>query len=221
MWCQVRLYFLRNNPSIIYAIFYRGISIQTVVINCTLLLHYRHLHFQSENCKLRVFTRLSFIILTLLLVSMETLFVFLLCLVWYTTEAAVRAVLGFLFAWWRSRSVALSELRGCGWRSSTQSKASITIRHVMGLSALFEKRTDLQKKSFGVREEGGIFGGRYICVWGERLHMCVRLHLVCLNRWKTQTRPGKQWIEIWFCQLIVWTALTVFQPNKSFIIVTK
>lgn len=52
-------------------------------------------------------------------------------------------------------------------------------------------------------------------------HMCMRLHLGCLNRWKTQTRLGRQWIEMWPCLLIVLTALNVFQPNKHFIIVTN
>lgn len=96
-----------------------------------------------------------------------------------------------------------------------------------GAFCIVWERAYLQKNHWRKREERRFFKKHFFVqkthlrVSPDPPHMCMRLHLGCLNRWKTQTRLGRQWIEMWSCLLIVLTALNMFQTNKHFIIVTN
>lgn len=135
---------------------------------------------------------------------------FLLCLLWYTTAAAVRAVLGISphttkvcgLKLWKAE---LDTIKGINYRQACNGAIGIVWKRSSGLSG----------------KKGSFWQKTHLRVSRETPHMCVRLHLGCLNRWKTQTRLGKQWIEMWSCLLIVLTAQSVFQSNKHFIIVTN
>lgn len=140
-------------------------------------------------------------------------FVCLSCLIWRTTDVVVRAVFGIsphmvkvctlqLLAWLGLAN--LDTIRGINYNQACNGAISIVWK---------KKRADLWKvhRLRGIKRN--FWQKTHLRV---RLHTCVRLLLGRLNRWKIQTRLGKQWIEMWLCLLIVLTVLKVFQPNKHF-----
>lgn len=87
----------------------------------------------------------------------------------------------FLLRWRRpGLERAFSVVNG---RGLTPSKASITIRRVMGLARVVWKSVDLQK---AMRHWGeGMFGAKtYFILRDWRFSMCVKLNLGCLYRWE-------------------------------------
>lgn len=146
---------------------------------------------------------------------------FLLCLLWYTTEAAVRAVFRVSPHMMKACSLELVRV----WLKMAELDTIKGINYNQACSAacfIVWKSTDLQtkkppKKSNGVQEKGEIFDDIFVRSWSN--FSCVRLHLGCSNRWKMQSL-GKQLIQTWL-YMIVLTALNAFQPNKHLVIITK
>lgn len=117
-------------------------------------------------------------------------------LIWYTTGAAVRTVLGG------------DIVKGFNYNQAWNA------------ARIVWKRADLQKKSCGVgREKGGFLEWRppFLFVIGDSPHVCEAAFRLLIQMRNTETSWRTMNRAMGVYAYIVLTALNVFQPNKHFI----